>query len=111
MARPTAAAAPGVVSFLKASLWLSPILRVAPGENPDPSDQAVAAPWCCSLPVGAVLETIVRQTRLRLLVGCRSCLLAPMYLALGVCGVVSSCMLVLYGGCFIYKAGQKPVSW
>jgi hypothetical protein len=42
--------------------------------------------------------------------GCCSCSLAPLYLALGVCVVVSSCMLGLYGRCFIYKAGRKPFS-
>ena len=71
--------------------------RVAPGENLDPLDRAIEALWCRSLHEGAVLESIVRQTGFVSLLGCRNCSLAPLYLALGACVVVSSYML----GCII----------
>ena len=88
---------------MKASSWLPSILHVTPGENLDPLDQAVAAISCRSLREGAVLEFIIRRTRHRLLLGWRGFSLAPLYLALGVCGVVlgvvSSCLLVV--GCMV----------
>ena len=38
---------------------VSSILRVAPGENLDPLDQAVAALWCRSLFEGATVESLL----------------------------------------------------
>ena len=90
---------------------VSSILCVALGENLGPLDQATAALWCRSLFEGAAVESIFGRARLHPLAWGVIVVVLHLCILPWVCVVVPSCMMALFGRCFIYKAGRKSISW